>query len=142
MPHPVLEPILRETYGVIVYQEQIMRIANVMAGFTIGQADLLRRAVSKKKREVLEEQRNAFVNGAMHQGFPEQIAEEVYALIVRFADYGFPKSHAVAYSVISYQMAYLKANFPVNFYAALITNATGNPDKLAQIFAEAKSARN
>ena len=138
MPHPALEPILRETYGVIVYQEQIMRIANVMAGFTIGEADLLRRAVSKKKREVLEEQRNAFVNGAMHQGFPAQIAEEVYALIVRFADYGFPKSHAVAYSVISYQMAYLKANFPVNFYAALLTNATGNADKLAQILAEAK----
>ncbi|MEK4230321.1 DNA polymerase III subunit alpha [Solibacillus sp. FSL H8-0538] len=138
MPHPILESILRETYGVIVYQEQIMRIANVMAGFTIGEADLLRRAVSKKKREVLEEKRAAFVKGAVNQGFPAQTAEEVYALIVRFADYGFPKSHAVAYSLISYQMAFLKANFPVNFYAALLTNATGNPDKLAQIIAEAK----
>lgn len=115
-----------------------MRIANVMAGFTIGEADLLRRAVSKKKREVLEEKRAAFVKGAVNQGFPPQTAEEVYALIVRFADYGFPKSHAVAYSLISYQMAFLKANFPVNFYAALLTNATGNPDKLAQIIAEAK----
>ncbi len=139
MPHPALAPILQETYGVIVYQEQIMRIANVLAGFTIGQADLLRRAVSKKKREVLEEQRAAFVRGAMQQGYEQHVAEEVYALIVRFADYGFPKSHAVAYSIISYQMAYLKANFPVNFYAALLTNATGNADKLALILAEAKS---
>ena len=139
MPHPALTPILQETYGVIVYQEQIMRIANVMAGFTIGQADLLRRAVSKKKRDVLEQQRAAFVNGALQQGYTQSVAEEVYALIVRFADYGFPKSHAVAYSVISYQMAYVKANFPVNFYAALLTNATGNSEKLAQILAEAKS---
>ena len=140
MPHPALEPILQETYGVIVYQEQIMRIANILAGFTIGQADLLRRAVSKKKRDVLEQQRAAFVQGALRQGYEQQVAEEVYALIVRFADYGFPKSHAVAYSVISYQMAYLKANFPVNFYAALLTNATGNSEKVAQIMAEAKSS--
>ncbi|RKQ20048.1 DNA polymerase III subunit alpha [Ureibacillus endophyticus] len=139
MPHPVLEPILKETYGVIVYQEQIMQIANVMAGFTIGQADLLRRAVSKKKREVLEEQELAFVNGAIAKGFPEQVAKEVYALIVRFADYGFPKSHAVAYSLISYQMAYLKANYPANFYAALMTNAIGNQEKLFQLILEARN---
>lgn len=138
MPHPVLEPILHETFGVIVYQEQIMRIASVMAGFTMGQADLLRRAVSKKKREVLEEQRAAFVNGALQQGYTRAVAEEVYALIVRFADYGFPKSHAVAYSVISYQMAYLKAHFPKSFYAALLSNATGNADKIQQLVAEAK----
>ncbi|SOC03229.1 DNA polymerase-3 subunit alpha [Ureibacillus xyleni] len=138
MPHPVLEPILNETYGVIVYQEQIMQIANVMAGFTIGQADLLRRAVSKKKREVLEEQQLAFVNGSVAKGFPEQVAKEVYALIVRFADYGFPKSHAVAYSLISYQMAYLKANYPANFYAALMINATGNQEKLFQLILEAR----
>ncbi|MGN7478095.1 DNA polymerase III subunit alpha [Solibacillus silvestris] len=139
LPHPDLAPILEETYGVIIYQEQIMRIANVMAGFTFGQADMLRRAVSKKKRDVLEQQRAAFVRGALTKGYSQQIAEDVYALIVRFADYGFPKSHAVAYSVISYQMAYLKANYPVNFYAALLTNATGNPDKLAQILMEAKA---
>lgn len=137
--HPVLEPILRETHGIIIYQEQIMRIAHVFAGFTIGQADLLRRAVSKKKRDVLEAQRTAFVEGAARQGYPAQAANDVYELIVRFADYGFAKSHAVAYSIISYQMAYLKANFPVNFYAALLTNATGNSDKLAQIVAEAKA---
>lgn len=139
MPHPSLESILKETYGVIVYQEQIMQIAHVMAGFTIGEADLLRRAVSKKKREILEQQRTAFVKGAVRKGFSEQVAEDVYQLIVRFADYGFPKSHAVAYSLISYQMAYLKANFPVNFYAALMTNASGNQDKLLQIILEAKS---
>ena len=139
MPHPVLEPILKETYGVIVYQEQIMQIAHQFAGFTIGQADLLRRAVSKKKREVLEQQQNAFVNGAVSKGYPAQIAKEVYELIVRFADYGFPKSHAVAYSVISYQMAFLKANFPANFYAALMTNATGNQEKLFQLILEARN---
>ncbi|MFF5994327.1 DNA polymerase III subunit alpha [Lysinibacillus sp. KU-BSD001] len=138
MPHPVLEPILRETYGVIVYQEQIMRIANVFAGFTIGEADLLRRAVSKKNREVLEKEQAHFVEGALHQGYDAQTAEDIYALIVRFADYGFPKSHAVAYSMISYQLAYLKANYPVNFYAALLTNATGNQEKLLQILTEAK----
>ncbi|WP_155592767.1 DNA polymerase III subunit alpha [Lysinibacillus cavernae] len=138
MPHPVLEPILQETYGVIVYQEQIIKIASVLAGFTMGQADLLRRAVSKKNRQVLEEQRAAFVNGALKQGFELRIAEEVYELIVRFADYGFPKSHAVAYSVISYQMAYLKAHFPLSFYAALLSNATGNVEKIQQLVHEAK----
>ncbi|MFJ7665644.1 DNA polymerase III subunit alpha [Lysinibacillus sp. NPDC097195] len=138
MPHPLLEPILRETFGVIVYQEQIMQIAATMAGFTIGQADLLRRAVSKKNRDILEEQRIAFVNGALQQGFDRMVAEDVYALIVRFADYGFPKSHAVAYSVISYHMAYLKAHYPQSFYAALLTNATGNVEKIQQLIAEAR----
>ncbi|QCR33249.1 DNA polymerase III subunit alpha [Lysinibacillus sp. SGAir0095] len=139
MPHPILEQILQETYGVIVYQEQIMQIAHVFAGFTIGQADLLRRAVSKKKREVLEQQEYAFVKGAVSNGYPENIAKEVYELIVRFADYGFAKSHAVAYSFISYQMAYLKANFPANFYAALMTNAIGNQEKLFQLILEARN---
>lgn len=137
--HPVLEPILRETYGVLIYQEQIMRIAHVMAGFSIGEADILRRAVSKKKREELEHQRERFIQGAQQKGYDPQVANEVYALIVRFADYGFPKSHAVAYSLISYQMAYLKAHYSVNFYAALLTNATGNIDKLVQILMEAKA---
>ena len=140
MPHPDLTPILNETYGIIVYQEQIMRIAHVMAGFTIGEADLLRRAVSKKKREVLEENRMKFVQGAKQQGYDELVADEVYELIVRFADYGFAKSHAVAYSLISYQLAYLKANYPVNFYAALLTNASGNQEKVMQILQEARAA--
>lgn len=138
MPHPVLVPILQETFGVIVYQEQIIQIASVLAGFTRGQADLLRRAVSKKNRQILEEQRAVFVNGALKQGYEQSVAEEVYELIVHFADYGFAKSHAVAYSMISYQMAYLKAHFPYSFYAALLSNATGNIDKIVQLVQEAK----
>ncbi|MEK4495211.1 DNA polymerase III subunit alpha [Ureibacillus sp. FSL W8-0352] len=139
MPHPDLEPILKETYGIIVYQEQIMQIANILAGFSLGQADLLRRAVSKKKREVLEEQRIAFVNGAIHKGYSKEVAESVYQQIVRFADYGFAKSHAVAYSMISYQMAYLKANYPAEFYAVMMTFATGNQEKLFSLIMEARS---
>lgn len=138
IPHPCLAPILQETYGVIVYQEQIIRIANVFAGFTLGQADILRRAVSKKNRDVLEQQREMFVAGAVKIGNDARVANDIYELIVRFADYGFVKSHAVAYSIISYQLAYLKANYPVNFYAALMTNAIGNVDKLSQIITEAK----
>ncbi|GLC88305.1 DNA polymerase III subunit alpha [Lysinibacillus piscis] len=138
MPHPALEPILQETFGVIIYQEQILQIAARMAGFTMGKADLLRRAISKKNRQVLEAQHMAFVDGARKQGFDQHIAEEVYALIVRFADYGFPKSHAVAYSMISYQMAYLKAHFPAHFYAALLSGATGNGEKIQQLVSEAK----
>ena len=137
--HPDLAPILNETYGVIVYQEQIIRIANIFAGFTLGQADILRRAVSKKNRDVLEQQREAFIAGAVANGNDARTANDIYELIVRFADYGFVKSHAVAYSLISYQLAFLKANFPVNFYAALLTNAIGNADKLSQILQEAKS---
>ncbi|RPJ95822.1 DNA polymerase III subunit alpha [Rummeliibacillus sp. TYF005] len=138
MPHPVLEPILRETYGVIVYQEQIMLIASRMAGFTMGEADILRRAVSKKKKEVLDSERAHFVENSKANGFSEKIAEEVYNLIVRFANYGFPKSHAVAYSMISYQMAYLKAHFPAYFYAAMLSSSMGNREKFNKILNEAK----
>lgn len=139
VPHPDLEPILKETYGIIVYQEQIMQIAHRMAGFSLGEADLLRRAVSKKKREVLEEQRTAFVNGAVKKGYSKEVAESVYGQIVRFADYGFAKSHAVAYSMISYQMAYLKAHYPLEFYAVMMTFATGNQEKLFSYIVEARS---
>ncbi|WP_397539603.1 DNA polymerase III subunit alpha [Rummeliibacillus pycnus] len=138
MPHPVLEPILGETYGVIVYQEQIMLIASRMAGFTMGEADILRRAVSKKKKEVLDSERAHFVRNSIDNGFSEQIAVNVYNLIVRFANYGFPKSHAVAYSMISYQMAYLKAHFPAYFYAAMLTSTMGNREKFNKILQEAK----
>lgn len=134
--HPILEPILKETYGIIVYQEQIMQIASKMAGFTFGEADLLRRAVSKKNREVLQNERVHFVQKAIQQGHSEQTASAVYDLIVRFADYGFPKSHAVAYSVISFQMAYLKAHFPVAFYSALLSVATGNQAKINELMME------
>ncbi|GGA36933.1 DNA polymerase III subunit alpha [Psychrobacillus lasiicapitis] len=136
--HPVLQPILQETYGIIVYQEQIMQIASQMAGFTFGEADLLRRAVSKKNREVLQKERTHFVQKAILLGHSEQAASSVYDLIVRFADYGFPKSHAVAYSVISYQMAFLKAHFPEAFYCALLSTATGNQDKINKLVMEMK----
>ncbi|MDN5709274.1 MAG: DNA polymerase III subunit alpha [Planococcus sp. (in: firmicutes)] len=136
--HPVLEPILSETYGVIVYQEQIMKIAAEMAGFSLGEADLLRRAVSKKNRQILDEERQHFIGGATAKGYTANEAGDVYDLIVRFADYGFPKSHAVAYSMISYQLAYMKAHYPVQFYAALLSNSQGNNEKTAQFMREMK----
>lgn len=136
--HPILEPILSETYGIIVYQEQIMQIASRMAGFTLGEADLLRRAVSKKKREILDEERIHFTQGAVKKGFAQSEASEVYDLIVRFADYGFPKSHAVAYSMISYQLSYMKTHYAVYFYAALLANSAGNAEKTGQLLQEIK----
>lgn len=139
--HPILEPILKETYGVIVYQEQIMQIASKMAGFTFGEADILRRAVSKKNRQVLDAERNHFVEKANERNFTLQEANEIYDLIVQFANYGFPKSHAVAYSMISYQMAYLKAEHPVYFYASLLTSAIGNAEKTMKILQEVKQKK-
>ncbi|PLR79511.1 DNA polymerase III subunit alpha [Bacillus canaveralius] len=137
-PHPDLEPILKNTYGVIVYQEQIMQIASKMAGFTLGEADLLRRAVSKKQKAVLDKERSHFVQGSLKQGYNEQTANELYDLIVRFANYGFNRSHAVAYSFIAYQLAYLKAHYPLFFMAALLTSAAGNESKLIQYIRELK----
>ncbi|MBS4208781.1 DNA polymerase III subunit alpha [Bacillus sp. FJAT-50079] len=137
-PHPDLKPVLEGTYGVIVYQEQIMQIASVMAGFSLGEADLLRRAVSKKKRDVLDREKTHFVSGALQKGYSEEIANEIYNLILRFANYGFNRSHAVAYSMISWQLAYLKATYPHAFTAALLTSVIGNEDKIAQYIAEAK----
>ncbi|WP_255473426.1 DNA polymerase III subunit alpha [Planomicrobium sp. CPCC 101110] len=139
--HPVLEPILEETHGVIVYQEQIMQIAAAMAGFSYGEADLLRRAVSKKKREILDEERLHFVGGALAKGFTEAAATEVYNLIVRFADYGFPKSHAVAYSMISYQLAFMKTHYAVYFFSALLSTSAGNPEKTKQLLHEIKEKK-
>ncbi|WP_079510029.1 DNA polymerase III subunit alpha [Mesobacillus jeotgali] len=130
--HKDLEPILKDTYGVIVYQEQIMQIASKMAGFSLGEADLLRRAVSKKKKEVLSQEREHFVNGALRKGYDTQTANLIYDLIVSFANYGFNRSHAVAYSMIAYQLAYLKAHYPLYFMAALLTSAIGNDAKIAQ----------
>ncbi|WP_273128554.1 DNA polymerase III subunit alpha [Metabacillus sp. HB246100] len=136
--HQALEPILKNTYGVIVYQEQIMEIASQIAGFSLGEADLLRRAVGKKKKEVLDAERTHFVEGCKGNGFSEEIANEVYDLIVKFANYGFNRSHAVAYSMIAYQLAYLKANYPLYFYTALLTSAIGNDEKIAQYIREVK----
>lgn len=136
--HEDLKPILENTYGIIVYQEQIMQIASTMAGFSLGEADLLRRAVGKKKKEILDKERQHFVEGAMTKGYESSIANEVYDLIVKFANYGFNRSHAVAYSVIAYQLAYLKANYPVYFMAALLSSSIGNESKIAQYIKECR----
>ncbi|WP_139491713.1 DNA polymerase III subunit alpha [Brevibacillus dissolubilis] len=140
-PHPDLEPILKETHGFMIYQEQIMQISSKMAGFSLGEADILRRAVGKKKRELLAEQRAKFVAGSITQGYEEALANEVYDLIVKFADYGFNKAHSVAYGIISYQMAYLKANHPLAFMAALLSLSIGSQNRIAEYTEEAKRLR-
>ncbi len=131
-PHPSLEPILKDTYGIIVYQEQIMQIASRMAGFSLGEADLLRRAVSKKKREVLDQERKHFVGGSVGLGYTEEEANRVYDMIVRFADYGFPRAHATAYGVLAFRTAYLKAHYPVFFMASMLTAVIGSHRKVAE----------
>ncbi|RAV06566.1 DNA polymerase III subunit alpha [Paenibacillus sp. YN15] len=131
-PHPNLEPILKDTYGIIVYQEQIMQIASRMAGFSLGEADLLRRAVSKKKREVLDQERKHFVAGSVGLGYTEEEANRVYDMIVRFADYGFPRAHATAYGVLAFRTAYLKAHYPVFFMASMLTAVIGSHRKVAE----------
>lgn len=137
-PHPDLEGILSSTYGIIVYQEQIMQIASTMAGFSLGEADLLRRAVSKKKREILDREREHFVRGCIGKGYDDALAHEVYDLIVRFADYGFNRSHSAAYAMLAYRLAYLKANYPGIFMASLLSQSMGNQNKLAEYVEEAK----
>lgn len=137
-PHPSLEPILADTYGIIVYQEQIMQIASAMAGFSLGEADLLRRAVSKKKREVLDQERKHFVAGSLRMGYGEDEANRVYDLIVRFADYGFPRAHAAAYAVLAFQTAYLKAHYPTEFMASMLTAVVGNQRKTAEYVDECR----
>ncbi len=129
---PALEPILRPTYGILIYQEQIMQIASVMAGFSLGEADVLRRAVGKKQRDVMDQARHSFVRGCASRGHDDHIANQVYDLIVRFADYGFPRSHAAAYAVLAYRTAYLKANYRPEFMAALISDVVSRPEKVAQ----------
>ncbi|MBB6675609.1 DNA polymerase III subunit alpha, partial [Cohnella nanjingensis] len=137
-PHPSLTPILEDTYGIIVYQEQIMQIASTMAGFTLGEADLLRRAVGKKKREVLDEQRAHFVRGSLGQGYAEDVANRVYDMIVRFADYGYCRAHGAAYAVLAFQTAYLKAHHPVAFMASMLTAVIGNQRKTAEYVDECR----
>ncbi|MCO7124838.1 DNA polymerase III subunit alpha [Sporolactobacillus shoreicorticis] len=129
-PHSDLEPILRQTYGVLVYQEQIMQIAVKMAGYSLGQADILRRAVGKKKRGLLEDQKKTFMSGCVQNHYSEAVASQIFDLIVRFANYGFNRSHAVAYSFVSYRLAYLKAHYPQAFMAAHLTGIVGNPNKI------------
>lgn len=124
--HPLLEPILNDTYGIIVYQEQVMRIAQAMAGYTPGEADLLRKAMGKKIAEIMEQQRDKFMEGAKKKNVDKKIAEKIFDLMVQFGGYGFNKSHASAYGLVSYQTAYLKANFPVEFMTALLSAEIGH----------------
>lgn len=136
--HPSLEPILRETYGVIVYQEQVMKIASEFAGFTLGEADILRRAMGKKKPEVMREQREKFIEGAVRKGYSREKAEELFELIEYFAGYGFNKSHSAAYAIVSYQTAYLKAHYPTEYLAACLTSVANDSDKVAKFIAECR----
>jgi DNA polymerase-3 subunit alpha len=136
--HPMLEPILKETFGVIIYQEQVMQIAQVLAGYSLGEADLLRRAMGKKIRAEMEKQRERFVSGATSRGVPAAQADTIFDLLAKFADYGFNKSHAAAYALLSYQTAFMKAHYPVEFLAASMTLDINNTDKLSEFRAEAQ----
>ncbi len=136
--HPLLEEILRPTYGVIIYQEQVMQIAQKLSGFTAGQADILRRAMGKKKRAELEKQKQSFISGAVKNGISKDIAAGIFLKIEPFAEYGFNKSHAAAYAIISYQTAYLKTYFPKEFIAASMTMDISNQNKLSEFYEELK----
>jgi len=136
---PTLEPILKETYGVILYQEQVMKIAQVLAGYTMGEADELRKAVGKKKPELMARHRAKFVEGAVGNGVAPQMAEKLFGLIDKFGGYGFNKSHSAAYAMIAYQTAYLKSHYPVQFMAALLTQDMGNQDKTIKNIAECRA---
>ncbi|MDR1595341.1 MAG: DNA polymerase III subunit alpha [Puniceicoccales bacterium] len=136
--HPLLKNICRSTYGILVYQEQVMEAARVIAGYSLGGADILRRAMGKKKVDVMNAQRDVFVKGAAkHNGIPRGKAEEIFSILEKFAGYGFNKSHSDAYAVIGYYTAYLKAHFPVEFVAAMLSCDSGNADKIRDLIAEA-----
>jgi DNA polymerase-3 subunit alpha len=135
--HPKLEPILKETFGVIVYQEQVMQAAQILAGYSLGEADLLRRAMGKKIRSEMQQQRSRFVSGCVEREIPRDQADAIFDLLERFAEYGFNKSHAAAYALVAYQTAYMKANYPVEFLAASMTLDMGNTDKLNEFRDEA-----
>lgn len=128
--HPMLEPILSETFGVIVYQEQVMQVAQELSGYSLGEADLLRRAMGKKIKAEMDAQKSRFIEGALKSSLSKSQADEIFSLLAKFADYGFNKSHAAAYAVVAYHTAYLKANYPVEFFAASMTLELGNTDKI------------
>ncbi len=136
--HPLLEEILKPTYGVIIYQEQVMQIAQKLSGYTAGQADILRRAMGKKKRAELERQKQSFISGAVNNGISKEVAAGIFLKIEPFAEYGFNKSHAAAYAIISYQTAYLKTYFPKEFIAASMTMDISNQNKLSEFYEELK----
>ncbi|MEZ0344580.1 MAG: DNA polymerase III subunit alpha [Caldimicrobium sp.] len=130
--HPLLEPILKETYGVIVYQEQVMEIARAFAGYTLGEADLLRRAMGKKDKELMQQLKSDFVERSVERNIPRDIAEKVFDLMEKFAEYGFNKSHSAAYAMLSYQTAYLKAHYPVYFLASILTYEINKSEEVSK----------
>lgn len=138
--HPAMEPILKETYGVIVYQEQVMQISRALAGYSLGGADLLRRAMGKKKKEVMEKEKAKFLDGATKTGVDTKIADEVFDLMAAFAGYGFNKSHSAAYGLVTYQTAFLKKHYPAEFWAALLTCDKDDTDKVARYVAEVRDS--
>src|SRR5437763_9487403 len=135
---PELKEILEETLGVIVYQEQVMQIANRLAGYSVGEADLLRRAMGKKKPEEMAQQREQFIEGAVQRSYPPKKIEKIFDLMAQFAGYGFNKSHSAAYALLAYQTAYLKTHYPVEFMAALLTSVTGNTDDVVKYINECR----
>ena len=135
---PELKELLEETYGVIVYQEQVMQISNRLAGYSLGDADLLRRAMGKKNAEDMAKQRERFIAGALERGFPQKKIEKIFDLMEQFAGYGFNKSHSAAYAYLAYVTAYLKAHYPVDFMAALLTSETGNTAKVVKYINECR----
>jgi len=137
-PHPMLEDILKETYGIIIYQEQVMQIAQVLSGYSLGEADMLRRAMGKKDQAEMDRQRSRFIDGAAENKVDAKLADEIFDLVNEFAGYGFNKSHAAAYAMISFQTAYLKAVYPTEFIAATMSLDIANVEKLAQFYQEAK----
>ena len=138
---PELRPILEETYGVILYQEQVMQISSRLAGYSLGEADILRRAMGKKKAEEMAAQRERFIKGALERNFPQRKIEKIFDLMEQFAGYGFNKSHSAAYAFLAFVTAYLKAHYPVDFMAALLTSETGNPAKIAKYINECREMR-
>ena len=133
---PEMEMILRETLGVMVYQEQVMQIANVVAGYSLGEADLLRRAMGKKDEEEMDKQRERFMTGAAANNHPKEIAGKIFDLMAQFAGYGFNKSHAAAYALLAYHTAWLKTHYPVEFMAALLTSETSKPENVVKYISE------
>ncbi|MBU1105666.1 MAG: DNA polymerase III subunit alpha [Candidatus Riflebacteria bacterium] len=138
-PHPDLEPVLKDTYGVFLYQEQVMQTANILANFSMAQADALRKAMGKKIAEVMEKMGKLFVKGAVERGVPQEKAQEIFDLMAGFAEYGFNKSHSAAYAVITFRTAYLKAHYPVEFMAAVLSAEISNTDKVAEYVDECRT---
>lgn len=136
--HPKLEPILKETYGIIVYQEQVMRVASDLAGFSLAKADILRRAMGKKNKEVMKKLRKEFIDGCKRNGIPNKTAVEIYELIEKFASYGFNKSHSAAYALLAYQTAYLKCHYPSEFMAATLNSEMSDPKRIVVLIDECR----